>query len=286
MTSYPMQYTHPPRRVPLSLRVVNFFNAGAQIGWFVFGFGMIFFWAFTWNADYSFVTFRGQHPMTRGRVTAVEDTRASENKQHIHAHHYEYSVLGVPYQGTSWTKDQQLSAGTVVDVEYDDADPQRSRIAGMRRGMFGPGVLFVVIFPAIGLALLLGFTRAGAKRNDLLRDGVFTTGVLKSRQPTNMMVNKRRVFELIFEFTTRDGRRCEASARTTDPARLEDEAKEPLLYDPENPSKAYVLDEAPARPKVEMNGDLVGRPGAAIAALILPALVLLGHGLVVFLKFR
>jgi hypothetical protein len=265
--------------------VVNFFNMGAQIGWFVFGFGMIFFWAFTWNVDFSFVTFRGEHRTTTGRVTEVEDTRASENKQHIYAHHYEYSVLGTPYKGTSWTKEQQLSAGTVVDVEYDDVHPERSRIAGMRRGMFSPGVLFVVIFPAIGLGLLLGFTRSGVKRNHLLRDGVFTTGVLKSRQPTNMMVNKRRVFELIFEFTTRDGRRCEASARTTDPGRLEDEAKEPLLYDPENPSKAYLLDEAPARPKVEMNGDLVGRPQAAIASLIVPALVMLGHGLVVYFKF-
>jgi hypothetical protein len=286
MASYPMQYTYPPRRVPLSLRVVNFFNAGAQVGWAVFGFGMIFFWAFTWNADYSFVNFRGSHSKVLGRVTGVEDTRASENKQHIHAHHYEYSVLGVPYEGTSWTKEGQLSPGSVVDVEYDEGDPKRSRIAGMRRGMFSPGVLFVVIFPAIGLALLIVFTRIGTKRNELLRDGVFTTGVLKSRRPTNMTVNKRPVFELIFEFKTRDGRKCEATARTTDPSRLEDEAQEPLLYDPENPSKAYVLDEAPARPKVEMNGDLVGRPEVALAALILPALVTLAHGLVAYLKFR
>ena len=279
-----MQYTHPPRRVPISLRVVNFFNAGAQIGWGVFGFGMIFFWAFTWNADYSFLTFLGSHSKVLGRVTAVEDTGASENKRRIYAHHYEYSVAGVDYKGTSWTKEQELEPGTLADIEYDEGNPAHSRIVGMRRGQFSPAVLFVVIFPAIGLALLIVFTRIGMKQNDLLRDGVFTTGVLKSRRPTNMTVNKRPVFELLFEFTARDGRKCEASARTTDPSRLEDEAREPLLYDPENPSKAYVLDEAPARPKVEMNGDLVGRPGVAIASLILPGIVTTAHALLFLVK--
>src|SRR5215218_5391795 len=89
MTNMPMHFAAPPRGVPPSLRVVNFFNGAAQLGWAVFGFGMIFFWGFGMNADFSFATFHvdGQ---TRGRVTAVEDTHASENKRSVAANHYQY----------------------------------------------------------------------------------------------------------------------------------------------------------------------------------------------------
>ena len=88
MTNMPMHFAAPPRGVPLSLRVVNFFNVMAQIGWFVFGFGMIFFWIFGMNADFSFATFHvdGQ---TRGRVLSVKSTGASENKRTVEAKHYE-----------------------------------------------------------------------------------------------------------------------------------------------------------------------------------------------------
>jgi hypothetical protein len=99
-----------------------------------------------------------------------------------------------------------------------------------------------------------------------------------------MTVNKRRVYELTFSFTSRDGRRCEAKTRTSITERLEDESQEPLLYDPHNPEIAYVLDEAPARPQFEMNGELQGRGLVALGWLVLPLLVVLGHGYVALLK--
>lgn len=283
MTNMPMHFAAPPRGVPLSLRVANFFNGAAQLGWFVFGFGMIFFWGFGMNADFSFATFHvdGQ---TRGRVTAVEDTHASENKRSVAANHYEYSVAGRTFEGVSYSTGGGVSQGEEVTIEYDEGSPERSRIAGMRRAMFGPGVAFVVIFPAIGFAILYFATRMGARRNQLLRDGILTTGVLVRREPTNMTVNNRRVWECVFEFTDRNGQRHEASARGTDTTRLEDEPNEALLYDPANPDKAFVLDEAPARPRLE-NGELVGRGLSWVFALILPAIVIAANAFMFYLKF-
>jgi hypothetical protein len=282
----PLQYAPPPRYVPLSLRIVNFFNVGTQAGWGVFGFGMIFVWVFTLNADLSFLDFRGEHYKVLGKVTDVRSTGASENHQQIYAHHYEYSVAGSSFNSTSYAKGNTLDSGTPVTVEYDPANPSKSRIEGMRRGQFSPAVLFVVIFPLVGLAILIPSTIWGRRRNHLLENGIFTTGKLLGRRPTNMTVNKRPVIELVFEFTTRDGRRCEATARTTNPQKLEDEAQEPLLYDPENPEKACLLDEAPARPKVEMNGQFAGRPTAALFALVIPTLVIVIHGMIALIKFR
>jgi hypothetical protein len=278
-----MHFAAPPRRVPLSLRIVNFFNGLAQIGWVVFGFGFIFFWVFGLQADLSFATFHVDG-RANGRVTRIESTGASENKQPVQKHHYEYSVAGRTLTGTSYATGGALAEGEQVTVEYDEGSPERSRIEGMRRAMFGPGAMVVVIFPLVGFVLLYFATRSGIRRNHLLREGILTTGVLVRREPTNMTVNNRRVWEMTFEFTDRSGQRREATARATDTSKLEDDTREPLLYDPDEPSRAYVLDEAPSRPRLE-GGELVGRGMSALFALIIPLIVVGGHALIAAIKY-
>ena len=284
MHKTPLRFTPPPRRVPLSLRIVNFCNGAAQVGWGVFGFGMIFFWVFGTAADFSFLTFRGDGRVV-GRVTAIEATNASENEQRVMASHYEYSVAGRPFQGTSYTTAATPHEGAEVTVEFDPDDPRRSRIAGMRRTEFGPAAMLVVIFPFVGLIILIFALRTGVKRNHLLREGLLTTGTLVSKEPTATTVNKRRVWKLTFEYIDRAGQRREVEARTTDTERLQDEKAEPLLYDPSAPStRAYMLDEAPARPTFDADGQLEARPLAAVVALFIPALVIVGHGFIAAVK--
>jgi Protein of unknown function (DUF3592) len=285
MHSMPTQFTPPPRRVPVSLALLNVFGLFSQVGWFVFGFGMLFFWIFVGNSDFSYITLRNPE-RTTGKVTRVEATGASENEVTVIANHYEYSVAGRRLTGTSYTTGNGASEGEEVTVEYKPADPAKSRIAGMRTGQFGKGVLFVVIFPLVGFLILYFSSRGGLKRARLLKTGLFTTGKLIDKEPTNMTVNKQRVYELTFEFTARDGRRCEAKARTHMPERLQDEHEEPLLYDPENPSEAFLLDELPSRPEINGVGELVGRPVAGALALLLPALVIGGHVLYFYAKLN
>jgi hypothetical protein len=279
-----LRFTAPPRRVPLSLRVVNFFNGWAQAGWGIFGFGMIFFWIFGTSADLSFLTFRNPTGRTTGHVTRVEDTNASENKQHIRIAHYQYSAAGDWLAGKSYTTGGTPSVNDEVTVEYDEDNPRRSRIEGMRRAMFGPWVLLVSIFPAIGLAFLIPATLSGRKRNHLLQNGILTTGQAIDRRPTNVRINNQPLWEVVFEFHDRNGQRRECCARAVDTTRLEDESSEALLYDPEDPSKACVIDEAPARPSFDPNGDLEGRPAAAALKLILPGLVIALNALLLWAK--
>jgi hypothetical protein len=257
-----------------------------QIAWIVFGFGFLFFLLFGLNADYSFVTFRNADGRADGRVTRVVTTGASENEQAVQASHYEYSVAGSTLTGVSYTTGWAPSPGEEVTVEYVESDPARSRIEGMRRAMFGAWAAPVsAIFPLIGLVILIFATRSGMRRNRLLRDGLLTHAVLKKKEGTSMTVNRRPVFKLIFEFTDRLGQRHELITRTSMPERLQDEGSEPLLYDPEHPKRAYLLDEAPARPQFEMNGELLGRSGAAIAALIIPTLVIGGYALLFAVRY-
>ncbi|HEU4522740.1 MAG TPA: DUF3592 domain-containing protein [Thermoanaerobaculia bacterium] len=268
----------PPRNLPITLRIANLYNLVTLIGFAVLGFGMIFVFTFVANADLSFVTLRGELERVAGRVTRVEETSASENETRVIANHYEYSVAGRPFQGVAYATGQRLSVGETVDVEYKPADPKLSRVPGMRRAMFSPFVLFVAIFPLIGFGMVAGGMAMGGKRNHLLRNGLIAHGTLKEKLPTNITVNNMPVWKLVFEFSARDGRRHEATAKTTDPSRLEDERQETLLYDPDQPSRAYLLDEAPARPQVDDRGELVGR-ASAFGRLILPLLVLSAIGL-------
>ncbi|HEV7764365.1 MAG TPA: DUF3592 domain-containing protein [Thermoanaerobaculia bacterium] len=273
-----------PRRVPVSLQIANFFNGIAQVGWAVFGFGMIFFWGFVFNADFSFATFRGPYATVDGKVTKVESTNASQNKSRVQANHYEYSVAGVTHTGVSYSNSQSVSPGESVTIEYAEGSPGKSRIAGMRRAIFSPAVAFVIIFPLVGFLILYFATRSGIKRNRLLREGVVAEGTFKSKAPTNVTVNGRRVYALTFDFVARDGQHHEVTTRTSDSSRLQDEDTEPLLYDPNDPTSAYLLDEMPARPEIEANGDLSGKVGGAVRMLILPAIVIVGHGMVLLAK--
>lgn len=284
MQNLPVMLAPPPRRVPLSIALVNVFNLFAQIGWFVFGFGMIFAWLFMGHADFSAITFRGPHAQSHGRVTRVEETGASQNETPVIANHYEFSVAGTRYQGTSYSSGGRRSAGEEVTIEYDEDNPERSRIEGMRRAQFSPVVSFVAIFPFIGFLFILFATLSGLKRNRLLRHGILGSGTLLGREPTNVTINDQRVWKLTFEFTARDGQRHEATANVTDTSRLQDEASEPLLYDPNEPSRAYVLDEAPARPQFEPNGELRGRPLAGLLHAVIPGFVIAANLLVLAYK--
>ena len=279
-----LRFAPPPRRVPFSLGITTALNAVAQLGFGVLGFSSIFFWTFAGNADYSFVTFIGARGHATGHVTRVEPTNARENRTTVNANHYEYSVAGQTFQGVSYSTGDAVQQGEQVLVEYLERAPGRSRIAGQRTGVFSPVVLFVLLFPALGLAFAIGGVRWGSRRVRLLRDGVLTSGVLTHKRATNTTVNRRRVFELTFEFTAQNGQRCEAKARTSLTERLEDEREEPLLYNPNKPEDAVMLDEAPSRPQFDESGGLMGRPIAALFAMILPGLVIAANVLALLVK--
>jgi hypothetical protein len=276
-----LRFSPPPRSVPASLAIASLFNGFAQIAWGVFGLGMIFFWVFPMNADLSFISVRGPLVETAGEVVRVEETAFSEgskrNSKRIFANHYVYFVADRPRAGVSYSAGARAEPGQRVTVEYPEADPARSRIAGMRRAPFGRWALALAVFPLAGLVLLVVASARGWRRIRLLGTGHLAMGTLVRKRPTNTKVNGRVVHELTFEFAGRDGRRHEMTARTSAPERLEDEKREPLLCDPARPSRAYLLDQAPSRPRLGTTGELLGAPRPALR-LLLPALVVAANG--------
>ncbi|HEY4641714.1 MAG TPA: DUF3592 domain-containing protein [Thermoanaerobaculia bacterium] len=259
----------PPRNVPLPLAIVMV--TGSKIAWGVLAFASIFFWLFCARADLSFLTFQPPFEEAQGTVTSVRDAGAREDRQNLYAIEYSYHVQGAALSGTSYALGSVPELGERVTVEYRAGNPLRSRIAGMRRDLWSPWILMLAAFPGVCLIAVIVTMRNGMRRRHLLRDGMLTTGRLAEKRKTNVTVNKRVVYELIFEFEAYDGRQFTTSSKTNQPDRLEDQAEEPLIYDPLDPSRAYLLDSLPSRPQLDEVGNLRDPgAGAAVFALLVP----------------
>ena len=163
-------------------------------------------------------------------------------------------------------------------MEYAPGKPAVARIQGMRTNVFGPGVLFVVIFPLTGIGIFsFGLVR-GVRACYLLAHGVQTSAKLSLREPTNMSVNHRTVYDYTFTFKTRAGDVCMASTKTTSEP-FANNAEEHVVYDPRQPQRALLLDALPGAPHIREDGHIVTqRPASALLVSIIPLASVLGHG--------
>lgn len=103
---------------------------------------------------------------------------------------------------------------------------------------FGAGALAV-------LAVLLGFVvvwqRADARRESLLRTGTRAPAALVSSRPTNVKINNRRI--MVHTFESDAGVRAVARAFVHLPVGT----RGTVAYDPNDPSRAVVVEELDAR---------------------------------------
>lgn len=252
----------------------------SQIGWLILAFGSFFFWAFTWFADISGWRFRdGRAAETRGQASGCRQTRFSEggtkNKRGtpIFENHYRYEVSGQTFEGSSFAKGQCVN-GPVV-VEYLPAQPEVSRIRGMRRRPLSAAATLTALMPAAGIVMILAGLVEGRRRLRLLREGLLTTGRLVEKKRTNVRTRGRRVYRLTFEFTAQSGMTGRVNTRTRRPERLEDKAGQILLYDPANLKRAVLLASLPGRISADESRQPVAR--GSMAFLLLPALSILGN---------
>jgi hypothetical protein len=262
-----------------------------QFGWLFFGFGMILAWMFVPGVDFtSWYRFRGDVATTQGTVTAVRKTNMSENNVEVYEIRYSFGADdGRQYEGTSYTTGNRYGDGQTVDVEYRKDDPGVSRITGARRRPAPIWVSVVLVFPLIGLGIIVAGLKKGIKANRLLGRGKLGLGTLKSKEPTNISIvvqdKEQPVYKLTFEFVADDGRTYEAVAKTHETRLLEDDAEEWLLYDPWDPNYAAMLDTLPGSPAIDEAGYL--QPASyvrGLAVAILPAVTILGHGLYVYYR--
>jgi hypothetical protein len=266
------------RSIPLALKIkVMFGGFTSQFGWIFFGFGMIFVFVFVMNIDFSDFYLGESSPVAQARVISAEATNSSVNKRRIYACKYEFTTPdGQKVQGTSYTTGGLPNPGDIVEVEYLATKPSYSRIKGMDQGAFPIFVLFVLIFPLIGLIFIITNIFNALKAFRILKDGVIAYGQLVRTELTNTRINNNQVVRYFFEFTAQDGQKYEAKAETHNPYAILDERKEMIFYDSLDPKKAVIKDSLPGHPRLNDDGSFVDEGlASALVYLILPAITML-----------
>jgi hypothetical protein len=258
-----------------------------QAGFALLGFGMIFVWAFVPKADItSWYVFRGPLEATQGEVVSCSDTGYAEGgSKHsrgipIYANDYIFvGPDGVQRAGVSYARGNCLASGRSAVVEWPAAHPETSRLRNMHANIMPAVVIFIAIFPLVGLMSLLRGLRAGRKDIRLLAVGKLAQGKLVDKKPTKVKINKRTVYEMTFSFADDHGVERRATTMTPEPELLEAADKENLIYDPNDPSQMATLDDLPGLIRTGFSGEISLRnPWKIPQLLVLPTLAVLGYG--------
>jgi len=236
------------RQIPLLLKIkVIVGNPVGMIGLFFLIFSIPFIIVFIGNSAFSSYKFDKVPPTVEGTVTSIVPTNSSVNGATVYEYHYDYPLPnGVTSSGISYTEGKIMEEGQKVKIEYVYDNPQLSRIQNMRTATFDIWVTFIILpFILVGGGLFGWSLYKGLQAIKLLEFGVIGYGVLIGKEPTNTRINNRTVYKLTFQFTAPDNKTYQAEARSHQPENLQDEAKEKLVYDINNPYNSVLIDSLP-----------------------------------------
>jgi hypothetical protein len=134
-------------------------------------------------------------------------------------------------------------------------------------------MIFLCLLAVPPVVIIVIALRKGGQNVRLLREGVITQGKLVKREPTNTRVNNKTVYKFTFGFQDNRNRTHQVITKTHDVDDIGDEPTETIVYDPNDPSKACVVDALPGKVKFDARGEIVphglGLAGWAVAGLVL-----------------
>lgn len=279
------QLADPPRAVSPLLQLQVLFRSGAQgFGWpWVFGWGFVL-WLFVALGGMDLATelrfLATPVERTQGKITGCADTNTEVNERTVVAFEFSYlDAAGAQHTATSYAQESHRSAGTPVAVEYLTGAPNKARIEGMRLSSLPFFVVAIIgVFPGIGVLLIaLGF-RKGLKARKLLRSGRMALASVMHQEATGTRINEKPVMKITYSFTDEQGQAHRFTHKTHEiEAITDDTGGERILYDPQNPSQAFFLDELPGSGLVTPAGTFEPS-GSALEGLKMPLLTFLVHG--------
>ena len=222
-------------------------NPLSVMGLLFFLFGLPFALIFIPWSDYFSPSFSDRDPTVTGMIVETIPTSSYINDVQVFEYKYKYKVRsGQVYYGSGFSTGKTKNIEDEVVVQFKEDKPDYSQAIELRRSAFGGGIGFLtLIFPGIGFGMLFFSTRKALKQIYILKIGHLADGKFLYKEATNVQINKQPVFALTFEFVAADHKTYQAVAKTHQYQRLEDEAFEKLVYDPDHPENAVLLDELP-----------------------------------------
>ncbi|BDS14430.1 DUF3592 domain-containing protein [Aureispira anguillae] len=271
----------PPRPLNFFTKIqVLFGGFGVQFGAVFFWFGMIFTLIFVGQSEcIHWFSSDGNWVQSEGLLLEIEETNVEVNEETIYQYTFSYNVEGQSFQGISNGSYSGMLEGNLTTIEYKSDNPIRARIVGMTTEVFPSWVVFVLVFPFLGLIFILGGFRANWKALHLIINGVFTRGKMLGYKATNTEINDQTVYAYEFEFSVR-GKKYISKCKTHLTERVEDEELEKIIYDLNDPNTNCVYDAIAAAPKIDQFGKLEESGVGALVYLLSTIIGLLVNGVI------
>ncbi len=252
----------PPRPVPFPLWAGLMTNFYFCFGSMFLAIGLAVFWGLAYPSLREFrFWFAGTLTPARGTLVASEKTQYSEGgSKHrsgtpVYRYRYRFTdAMGEERQGVSFTTGDRFGRAEQVEVEFDPDNPAVSRMVGARASPFGLAVMFVLLFPGIGVPFFVIGVRDGIRSIRLLVEGRVASGRIVARKATGTRINRMPVWDFEVEFETSAGARHRFHHKTHLTHEIGDEPEEPVFYDPRRPERAVLADGLPARAQVGRGG--------------------------------
>lgn len=229
--------------------------------------------------------FHGDLGHASGVVTSVEPSGVTERRgatrrsgrRDILRVGYEFEHAGATLSGASFTPSTTLAVGAPCAIEFVSADPQCSRIAGLRSRPRGRDAYILLVFP-LGALVALAAAELGARRTlRLLEHGRAATGQVVAIEPGSRRKRKRRshaTATVLFEVEGGAKRTLELTARSEDLPRLESGV--PVLFDPRRSSLARAFEDLPTFARFDPRGRVQSTSAGMLSfSLVLPTLAAL-----------
>ncbi len=231
------------RKVPIFIQIQVIFSSVVFFIGFIFLALGLFFVAIAFSTiNFTDLKFSKNDPVTVGFVTDRENTNSTVNDRAVIRYSFTYTSGGKTYSGEAYTTNDLLDT---VNVVYLKNNPEIARIQGTKLGVFPIWILLLVfIFPIIGAFMFYFGLKKGLGWINIIKVGQISFGQYLRQEPTNSSVNNQPVYRFFFKFLYQ-GTEYEATGETHKVYKLTDEKFEPLVFNPNNPNEAVMVDGFP-----------------------------------------
>ncbi|MDO4550131.1 MAG: hypothetical protein Q4C96_02630 [Planctomycetia bacterium] len=227
-------------------------------GWFFACFGMIFVCVVTANINWQeFSPFARWEKSGTAVLISSESTNLSMNDAKIYKHTLEkIDATGQKHTGECFSStDMSPRVGEEMEVECLKGT-ETYRIPGTSLGKMGSIrtsfliLIFVLIFPIVGMCFLLSQIRKGVRNWWLIKYGEVAKGLVTDVSPTGTRINEQPVMQVTYEYYVR-GEKFLGTMASMNIDRLTDGKCEVLFVNTEKPKNIFVLDFFPKGIRVE-----------------------------------
>lgn len=184
----------------------------------------------------------GSTNVAYGYVVNIESTNVSVNDKDVERYFYRFSIDGEVHGGDCYGS-LYVDFDEKVKVRYLKSDPTVSRIVGGDNSISG---LFMIYFMGVILLILLVLILRHFKKTmkyaGIAANGVLTKSVNRYTEPTNVTINDRPQFRIIYDYEAHDQQySVEYKTVYTDDFKM----TERIVYDRNQPENAIIFSTLP-----------------------------------------